>query len=118
MIYSSPKSKILSSNGEVQTLAQKVLLSTSFHVDKNVDLLKVSLAEKQGQGKEKKRERLVTLGMLFNNDELSSLASIFKMTGFLSTVSSKLKSVIVQPTTQATKYYKSLSLLFLLPFLP
>ena len=52
------------------------------------DLLQVSLAEKTGGGK--KRERLVILGMLINIHEQSSLASIFKMTGSLSTVSSKL----------------------------
>ena len=71
---------------------------------------------------------------------LLSLASIFKITGSLSTVSSKLEWAIfkehraeprsafykrmptgqnpVQPMTQATKYYKSLSLLFFSPFLP
>ena len=93
------------------------------------------------------------LGMLINIHELLSLASIFKMTVLMSTVSSKLKSAIVkehrrsslcciivlskrtigywsfvkrmptgqnpvQQTTQATKYYKALSLLFLLSFLP
>ena len=93
------------------------------------------------------------LGMLINIHELSSLASIFKMTVLMSTVSSKLESAIVkehrraplcciivlskrmieywsfvkrmptgqnpvQQATQATKYYKSLSLLFLLTFLP
>ena len=41
-------------------------------------------------------ERLVILGMLISIHELSSLASIFKMTGLLSTVSSKLKSAIVE----------------------
>ena len=44
-----------------------------------VDLLKVSLAEKTGEGK--KRERLVILGMLINIHEQSSLASIFKNDG-------------------------------------
>ena len=53
-----------------------------------LDLLQVSLAEETGRGKT--RERLVILGMLINIYELSSLASIFKMTGLLSTVSSKL----------------------------
>ena len=82
-----------------------------------------------------------------------ALLQFSKMTGLLSTVSSKLESTIVkehrraslyciialskrmtgywffckrmptgqssvQPTTQAAKYYKSLSLSFLLPFLP
>ena len=110
--------------------------------------------KKTGEGK--KRERLVILGMLINIHELSSLASIFKMTGLLSTVSSKLESAIVKEHRRAslccitvlskhmigywffvklcrlerilssqrhrlpsiTGYYKSLSLLFLLPFLP
>ena len=109
-----------------------------------------SLSRKNIEGK--KRERLVIIGMLINIHELLSLASIFTMTGLLSTISSKPESAIVkvhrrasqcctivlskhlldidfykrmptgqnpvQPTTQATKYYKSLSLLFLLPFLP
>ena len=44
-----------------------------------LDLLQVSLAEKQK--KEKERERLAILGMLINIHELSSLASIFKMRG-------------------------------------
>ena len=39
-----------------------------------VDLLQVSLAEKTGEGK--KRKRLVILGMLINIHEQSSLASI------------------------------------------
>ena len=54
-----------------------------------MDLQQVSLAAKTGE--RKKRERLVILGMLINIHELSSLASIFKMTGLLSTVSSKLE---------------------------
>ena len=117
-----------------------------------LDLLQVPLAEKMGEGK--KPERLVILSMVINIHELSSLSSIFKMTGLLSTVSSKLESAIVkehrraslrciivvskhmigywffvkgcrldrilssQQPTQAAKYYKSLSLLVLFPFLP
>ena len=50
-----------------------------------MDLLQVSLVEKTGEVK--KRERLVILGMLINIHEASSLASIFKMTGLLSTFS-------------------------------
>ena len=45
----------------------------------SVDLIKVSLAEKTGEGT--KRERLVILGMLINIHEQSSLASIFKNDG-------------------------------------
>ena len=50
---------------------------------------------RQKREKNKKRERLVILGMLINIHELLSLASIFKMTGLLSTVSSKLEWAIV-----------------------
>ena len=64
-----------------------------------VDLLHVSLAEETGEGK--KRERLVILGMLINIHELSSLASIFKMTGLLSTVSSNIESAIVKEHRRA-----------------
>ena len=49
---------------------------------------------KTGDGK--KRERLVILGILINIHELSSCASIFNMTGLLSTVLSKPESVIVK----------------------
>ena len=56
--------------------------------------------KKTGEGK--KRERLVILGMLINIHELSSLASIFKMTGLLSTVSSKLESAIVKEHRRAS----------------
>ena len=56
--------------------------------------------EKTGEGK--KRERLVILGMLINIHELSSLASIFKMTGLLSIVSSKLESAIVKEHRRAS----------------
>ena len=52
--------------------------------------------------KEKKRERLVILGMLINIHELSSLASILKITGLLSTVSSKLESAIVKEHRRAS----------------
>ena len=51
---------------------------------------------RQKREKEKKRERLVILGMLINIHELSSLASILIITGLLSTVSSKLESAIVK----------------------
>ena len=51
--------------------------------------------------KEKKRERLVILGMLINIHELSSIASILKITGLLSTVSSKLESAIVKEHRRA-----------------
>ena len=47
-------------------------------------------------------ERLVILDMLINIHELSSLASIFKMTGLLSTVSSKLESAIVKEHRRAS----------------
>ena len=53
-------------------------------------------------GEEKKRERLVILGMLIDIHELSSLASIFKMTGLSSTVSSKLESAIVKEHRRAS----------------
>ena len=70
-----------------------------------LDLLQVSLAEKTGEGK---NERLVILGMLINIHELSSLASIFKMMGLLSTVSSKLssklESAIVKEHRRASLY--------------
>ena len=46
---------------------------------------------RQKREKDKKRKRLVILGMLINIHELLSLASIFKMTGLLSTVSLKLE---------------------------
>ena len=46
--------------------------------------------------KEKKRERLVILGMLINIHEQSSLLPFSKMTGLLSTVSSNLESAIVK----------------------
>ena len=59
-----------------------------------LDLQQVSLAAKRE--KEKMLERLVILCMLINIHELSSLASIFKMTGLLSTVSSKVESAIVK----------------------
>ena len=62
-----------------------------------------SLSRKK-QEKEKKLERLVILGMLINIHELSSLASIFKMTGLLSTVSSKLESAIVKEHRSASLY--------------
>ena len=52
--------------------------------------------------KEKKRERLVILGMLINIHELSSLAFILKITGLLSTVSSKLESAIVKEHRRAS----------------
>ena len=65
-----------------------------------MDLLQVSLAEKIGEGK--KRERLVILGMLINIHELSSRASIFKMTGLLSTVSSNIESAIVKEHLRAS----------------
>ena len=64
-----------------------------------MDLLQVSLTEKIGEGK--KRERLVILGMLINIHEPSSLASIFKMMGLLSTVSSKLEWAIVKEHRRA-----------------
>ena len=67
-----------------------------------LDLLPVSLVEKTEEGK--KRERLVILGMLINIHELSSIASIFKMTGLLSTVSSKLESAIVKEHRRASLY--------------
>ena len=54
-----------------------------------------SLSQKK-QEQDKKRERLVMLGMVIDIHELSSLASIFKMTGLLSTVSSKLETAIVK----------------------
>ena len=44
-----------------------------------------SLSRKKRE-KEKKRERLVILGMLINIHELSGLASMFKMTGAVSCV--------------------------------
>ena len=47
-------------------------------------------------GRRKNSERLVILGMLINIHELSSLASILKMAGLLSIVSSKLESAIVK----------------------
>ena len=46
--------------------------------------------------------RLVILGMLININELSSLASIFRLTGLLSTVSSKLESAIVKEHREAS----------------
>ena len=57
---------------------------------------------RQKREKDKKREGLVILGMLINIHELSSLASIFKMTRLLSTVSSKLKSAIVKEHCRAS----------------
>ena len=65
-----------------------------------MDLQQVSLATKTGEGK--KRERLVILGMLINIHEPSSLASILKITGLLSTVSSKLESAIVKGHRRAS----------------
>ena len=65
-----------------------------------MDLLQVSLTGKTGE--RKKRERLVILGMLNNIHELSSLVSIFKMTGLLLTVSSKLESAIVKEHRRAS----------------
>ena len=59
-----------------------------------MDLQQVSVAANTEEGT--KRERLVILGMLINVHELPTLASIFKMTGLLSTVSSKLESAIVK----------------------
>ena len=50
----------------------------------------------QQREKNKKRERLVILGMLINIHELLGLPSIFKMTGSLSTVSPKLEWAIVK----------------------
>ena len=66
----------------------------------NLDLLKVSLAEKQE--KEKKRERLVILGMLINIHDQSSLASIFKNYGvivncFIEALSLPLSKNIAEP---------------------
>ena len=60
-----------------------------------------SLSRKKKQEKDKKREKLVILGMLIDIHELSSLASIFKMTGLLSIVSSKLESAIVKEHRRA-----------------
>ena len=57
---------------------------------------------RQKREKDKKREGLVILGMLINIHELSSLASIFKMTGLLSTVSSKLEWAIVKEHRRAS----------------
>ena len=54
-----------------------------------------SLSRKKRK-KENKRERHVILGMLINIHEQSSLCPIFKMTGLLSTISSKLESAIVK----------------------
>ena len=54
------------------------------------------------KNRRKHRERLVILGMLINIHELSSLASIFKMTVLLSTVSSKLESTIVKEHRRAS----------------
>ena len=65
-----------------------------------MDLLQVSLAEKEQ--KEKMRERPVILGILINIHELSSLASIFKMTGLLSTFSLKLELAIVKEHSRAS----------------
>ena len=64
-----------------------------------LDLQQVSLAKKRE--KEKMLERLVIHGMLINIHELSSLASIFKLTGLLSTVSSKLELAIVKEHRRA-----------------
>ena len=57
---------------------------------------------RQKREKDKKRERLVILVMLINIHELLSLASIFKMTGLLSTVSSKLEWAIVKEHRRAS----------------
>ena len=61
-----------------------------------------SLSRIKKQEKKNKRERCVILGMLINIHELSSLASIFKMTGLLPTVSSKLESAIVKERRRAS----------------
>ena len=74
-------------------------LGTAF----SLDLQQVSLAANTEEGK--KRERLVILGMLINVHELPTLASIFKMTGLLSTVSSKLESAIVKEHRRASLCY-------------
>ena len=60
--------------------------------------LRAGLATSLSRGKtgEGKSERLVIPGMLINIHELWILASILKITGFLSTVSSKLESAIVK----------------------
>ena len=65
----------------------------------------------QQREKNKKRERLVLLGMLINIHELLSLASIFKMTGSLSTVSSKLEWAIVKEHRAEPRSVVSLSFL-------
>ena len=65
-----------------------------------MDLLQVSLMEKTGE--RKKRERLVILGMLIDIHELSNLASIFKRTGLLSTVSSNTESAIFKEHLRAS----------------
>ena len=54
------------------------------------------------QEKEKERERLVILGILINIHELSSFASILKMTGLLSIVSSRLELAIVEEHRRAS----------------
>ena len=63
--------------------------------------LATSLSRGKKTGEGKKRERLLILGMLINIHELSSLASIFKMTRLLPTVSSKLESTIVKEHRRA-----------------
>ena len=67
------------------------------------DLCGLATSLSRGKNREgKKRERLVLLGMLINIHEQSSLASIFKMTGLLSTVSSKIGSAIVKEHRRAS----------------
>ena len=90
---------IISSTMSLRGKITKLFEDRPSRLFNSVDLLQVSLAEKAG---EKKRERLVILGMLINIHELSSLASIFKMAGLLSTVSSKLESAIVKEHSRAS----------------
>ena len=65
----------------------------------------LGLATSLSHGKNRegqKRERLVILGMVINIYELSSLDSILKMTGLLSTVSKKLEWAIVKEHRRAS----------------
>ena len=71
-----------------------VVLKPTILAAKSVDLLQVSLAEKQE--KEKKRERLVILACSLIVMSNRALLPFSKMTGLLSTVSSKLESAIVK----------------------
>ena len=57
---------------------------------------------RQKREKEKKRERLVILGMLIDIHEPSSIASILKLKWLLSTFSSKLESAIVKEHRRAS----------------